>query len=671
LALPYIKPGVSVSEIVSPQLTPVLLDPNVIAIVAPARGYEEHVETFVLSDNAPVTLSANGVDASTVVVRDASDITLAPFTPTTYEATPGVDDLQDYDVDTSLALTTGETSVVRSMQTLIGNGEQVVVYYETAVGGVQAQSNTVWPTLNMLTPVTVGQASLETASVLVTKQGLLVDGVDVTITNEGLANASIAWDNGSTIVGEFQDIYLDFDVAGTVYLDQPIQLNGLAAVDIGPAADNIVVKNAPGSFTTNAVLYAKSTLEEADYGTAGTGAAFAVRRSQGSTTIGGANDQLTVRVSYRATPTDYYLPTRCYSQGDVENKFGAAFDSAGNVQNPLSLAALFAFQNGASQVVAQALFGGTLAAPAAPTGTLANWELSFERLRSVTDVSMLVPVISSGNLNTAPSDSLSLSILQAAQTHARYMAAQENQFLLVIAGEDGTGNTLATPTVLQSHASSLGQGANSESVMLLAPSAFTFGNPVTGANSDVGGQYVAAAAAGLAARYPTQMPLTRKRIGGLTSIKTARTETQKDQDAQSGLAVVENKRGRIQIRHSITTNQSTRAQQEFSVVRSKYWMMKNLVEALDTQAVGQLILDSEANFLIQVLVASELELLTNQGAIAEYGDIQVRPDPADATALQVRFTYRPSYPLNRVAITFSITAESGVQFEQSTTTQGF
>jgi hypothetical protein len=72
-----------------------------------------------------------------------------------------------------------------------------------------------------------------------------------------------------------------------------------------------------------------------------------------------------------------------------------------------------------------------------------------------------------------------------------------------------------------------------------------------------------------------------------------------------------------------------------------------------------------------VLVSAELDLLVNQGAIADFGDVQVRTDPSDPTVLQVRFSYLPSYPLNRVVITFSISAEQGVAFEQSTATQGF
>jgi len=671
LALPYVKPGVAVSEITSPQLTPVLLDPNVICIVGPGRGYEDHVEIFVLEDNTPVTLSATNPDPTTIVVRDASDVTLTPFTQTIYNATPSTDVLADYDVDTTDLSTLGTVDLLRSMQTTIVNGEEVVIYYETSVTPDQPDSETVWETLNLLTPVTMTQGSvggLVANSITVGKAGLLVAATDVTIAGEGGGTPTIVWINSSARISQYQTIYVDFDIAGTEYLDQVVQLDELTPVALPANADNVVAKTAPGVFTTNASEYTKSATEEDDYTVTGAGATTAIRRSQGSTTIGGSNDKLSVRVSYRATPNDYYLPTRCYSQGDVEDKFGPAFDSSGNVLNPISLATLFAFQNGATQIVAQALHGGTVAAPSAPTGVSGDWTVSLESTRVVQDVSVIVPVI--GTLGT-PTDAGNLTIFQTVQAHMRYMAAQENQFILGIFGEDGTSNTLASTTTLQAHAQALGSGVPSEAVVLLTPSSFTFANPVTGLTSDLGGQYVAAAVAGMMARYPVQMPLTRKRINALTSLKLNRTETQKDQDGQAGLCVVENKRGRIQVRHSITTDQNTRAQQELSVVRAKYWMMKNLVEVLDTQAVGTLILDSAANFSIQLLIASELDLLVRQGAIVSYDNIQVRPDPSDATALQVRFQYLPAYPLNHINISFSVSANEGVVFDQSTTTQGF
>jgi hypothetical protein len=675
MALPYVKPGVTVSEIVSPQLTPALLDPNVIAIVGPGRGYEEHVETFVLIDNTPVTLSANNPDPSTIVVRDASDVTLAPFQETIFNASPGNNILADYEVDTSDLLTNGTVDILRSMQTNIANGEEVVIYYETSATPTQADGETVLVTLNLLTPVTMTQGSvggLVPSTLTVTRKGNLVaGGVDVTIAGAGGPTPTITYVNTSTRISKFQTIYVDFVIDTTQYKDQPVQLNNTTPVSLPANANNISAKNAPGTYTSNAFRYTLSTTEEADYTVTGSGATTAVRRSRGSTTIGGLNDKLTVRVSYRATPKDYYAPTRCFSQNDVETKFGPPFDSLGNVINPISLATLFAFQNGATQIVAQALFSNSLDNRQAPTGALNDWELSFQSLRTVQDISIITPIIAAGNLSTTVTDSLNLSILQACQTHLRYMAAQENQFIIAICGEDSTNGTLASTATLRSHGDALGSGNPSEAVVLITPSAFTFTNPVTGLAQDIGGQYVAAAIAGMCARYPVQMPLTRKRINVLTALKVTRTETQKDEDAQSGLCVVENKRGRIQVRHSITTNQDTRAQQELSVVRAKYWMMKNLVDVLDTQAVGTLILDTEANFSIQVLIASQLELLVQQGAIVSYDNIQVRRDPNDATALQVRFSYLPAYPLNHINISFSINAQQGVVFDQATTTQGF
>ncbi|MEM3008439.1 MAG: hypothetical protein QXY15_10360, partial [Candidatus Nitrosotenuis sp.] len=105
--------------------------------------------------------------------------------------------------------------------------------------------------------------------------------------------------------------------------------------------------------------------------------------------------------------------------------------------------------------------------------------------------------------------------------------------------------------------------------------------------------------------------------------------------------------------------------------RTKYWVMKSIVDALDSQVVGTILIDTAVNFTIQTLISGELELLLQQGAIVNYSDIQVRPDPNDDTTLQVRFSYLPAFPVNHIVITFSIDSTSGITFDQTTTTQGF
>jgi hypothetical protein len=100
-------------------------------------------------------------------------------------------------------------------------------------------------------------------------------------------------------------------------------------------------------------------------------------------------------------------------------------------------------------------------------------------------------------------------------------------------------------------------------------------------------------------------------------------------------------------------------------------MLANLVNAFENQVVGRLVIDQQSAFTVQVLLESELDLLIQLGSIVSYDNVQLRQDPLDPTAIQVRFTYKPTFPLNHVNIIFSIDSTSGVTFSQSSTTQGF
>lgn len=657
MALAYVKPGVTVSEIVSPSFAPLLLDPTSICVVGPAQGYQSAVEVFVLDDNAPVQLAKLNVDPNSIVVRDASDVTTAPFT---------AGSTKDYTVDTTALSTTGVTKISRSMQTTIPDGQAVVLYYETSATPAQADGHTDFLTLNKTTAVmpSAPSASLQAASVAVMKEGV-APAADYTIANADAPGTTIVWKNTATVLKQFQTLYLDYAVGATQFTDQAVQLDGLTPVSLPDNATSIVVKTAAGANTAvTAALYTKGTTNDGDYIISGTGATTAISRSVGTTTIGIANDKLTVRVTYNATPSDYWLPTRCFSQFDVESKYGAAFDSAGNVLNAVSFAASLAFSNGANSVIVQALF--TEGTPRTqPSGSVTDWENTLVNLRGIEDINVIVPIITAGGLST--NDSQNLSILQAVQNHCAYMAAQQNQLVMAICGEDSTSGTLASADTLQAHALALGASDYAEDIVLLSPGSYQFANPVTGVASNMGGQFVAACVAGMLARYPVQTPLTRKPVNSVISVNETRTETDKDTDAGAGLLVVEAKRGRIQVRDAITTSQVSQAARQLSVVRAKHWMMENVRQALEDQVVGQILLDDQANFRVQLVVTGELELMVTQGAIVSYDQIQVSRDPNDATAMQVRFSYLPAFPLNRVGVQFSIDSSTGVTFDTTTT----
>lgn len=659
MALAYTKPGVTVSEIVSPSFAPLLLDPTSICIVGPSQGYQSTTEVFVLSDNHEVQLQKLGIDASSIVVRDASDVTSVPFV---------VGSSEDYTVDTSQISTTGITSIKRSMQTTIADGETVVTYFENSASPAQADGKTDLVTLNLITAVvpTDVAAGTQAASIKVSKKGK-APAADYTLANVGAPGTTIVWNNTATVLGQFQTVYLDYTVGATNYTDVAVQLNALTTVALPDNTTAITVKTAAGADTTvTAALYTKGSTTDADYIIGGTGASTTIARSAGTTTIGGSADKLAVRVTYNATPSDYWLPTRCFTQYDVESKYGPAWDSSGNILNPLSFAASLAFANGANSVVLQALFAsGT--PNTNPTGSLTDWENSFSNLYNIEDINVVVPIISSGSLAVSPSDALSLQIEVALQNFVAYMAENQNQLVIGIVGEDATNGTLASPTTLQAHAQSIGANNYAENMVLISPGSFQIANPITGLATNIGGQYVAACVAGMLSRYTVQTPLTRKQVNALTGVNVARTEVQKDQDAGAGCLVVDAKRGRIQVRDGITTSQVSISSRTLNVVRAKHYMMENIRTALEDQVVGQIVLDDQANFRVQLIISAELDLLVADGTIVSYDAIQCAPDPTDPTALQVRFSYLPAYPLNRVSISFSINQSSGVTFDQTTT----
>lgn len=656
MALAYVKPGVSVSEVTSPSFSPLLLDPTSICVVGPGQGYEDHVQVFVLDDNAYVQLGVLNVDISTISVRDASNVTLTPLLANT-----SVLNL-DYIVDSTLLSSQGIVKIARSMQTTIDTSETVVVYLENSASPAQGDGETELLTLSRIAAAAPVNrlAGTQAASVTVSDKGL-APVTDYILAGSGGATPTVVFQAGAVTLRKFQTVYIDYTVASVAYLDTAVQLNNLTTVALPANAIVTAVKTAPGTYTNFSARYTKGSTTDLDYILGGTGATTTIARSAGSTTMGGAADKLAVKVTYRATPSDYWLPTRCFGQSDVEAKFGPAFDSAGNVDNAVSFAASLVFENGASSVIVQALF--TEGSPRTqPSGTTTDWEQTLENLRDVEDINVIVPIISAGGLTTPSTDALNLQILQKVQDHLNYMAAQQQQLITAVIGEDSTGGALAAQSTLQTHAASLGARTPADSVVFVSPGSFNFANPVTGLDSLFGGQYVAACFAGALARYPVQTPMTRKRINSITSVNDSRTETQKDADAASGLTVIEAKRSRIQVRHAITTATDTLVRREYNIVRAKQYMMESIRESIDTEVIGQIIIDNQANFRVQLIITAVLERLRNDGAIVSYKSIQVRRNPTDASAMQVRFSYLPAYPLNQIEVSFSIDSSTGVTF---------
>lgn len=697
----YVKPGVSVDELINPTFQPLLGEPTSICLIGPARGFDSKVEQVQLLDEISVGLSVpDGIDLSSVTVTSLDgQTTYARGTATGGSGSTAGRSSADYYILGN--------EIVRSMQTNIESGQTVVVYYEVDPNGSGAQPFTDVVTFTSLVDPSirsgVGSAiQLSTLGNLIgTKiQALSVQSVGIipdsnySVTfHTGVTHCTIAaLDTGFFVtniegIGE-QTVYVDFTtVNGVRSNDNAVALNGTTAVNLpgtqtggdGPNQDpsvaNIIVKNQPGILSATAIRYA-STPDSAGMATPDSSADFtliaanngnshavySIYRPSGTSTIG---DGDTVSVVYDATPSDYYLPTRCFSQSDVEDKYGPALDSNGNVTSPVSLAASLTFANGATDVVVLALFreiGGVRTTGGIQTlngDNLADWASTLEALRDIEDVNVLVPIVSA--VGTGPFDALNRSIFQAVQDHIKYMIQQQDQYLVAICGEDSTQDaTSGGLNELQGTAQILGARVFGETMVLVSPSAYTFANPTTGANSPIGGQYVAACVAGRLASQAIQTTLTRKQIVGLTGVTDFRSEAQKDTDASKGLFVVENKGGLIRVRHAITTAVNDPNTRELSVIRAKHYMIENVKATIDNQVIGQIVADERAAFSVQLLVTNTLDSMVTEGAIVSYQNVQARLLTTDPTAVEVRFSYLPAFPLNYVNIVFSINTASGV-----------
>lgn len=377
-------------------------------------------------------------------------------------------------------------------------------------------------------------------------------------------------------------------------------------------------------------------------------------------TVGG-----TVVLTYRYVPDGYYDPIRLDTQTAVEARFGPAYDQNGII-TPLSAAASVCFENGAGTVVIQPVFKDLAGVPVQPANAAeaadsANWETTLIRLRDIEDINILVPVVGQSTANV--DDTAQFNILQKVQDHLSYMQSQ-GQYVVGIFGEDSSADiTKATLTTLRNHANILQSrygGAMAEQTVLVSPSRYNRALSSTNRQILVGGQYAAAAIAGMIAARPVSTPLTRKQLSGFASVaQPGYDKAQKDLDASQGLFVIEQKGTAVQVRHSVTLNNVDNAKRELSVVRAKHRMMESIRLTIDTQIIGDVPADGNASLVVKNAVIGVLESLRNQRDLIDYNDVEARTLSTDPTTVECRFSYRPAFPLNYVRVVFSLDLSSG------------
>lgn len=341
-------------------------------------------------------------------------------------------------------------------------------------------------------------------------------------------------------------------------------------------------------------------------------------------------------VSYRFTDSSYYNPNYFYDPDDLEDFYGRAFDEDENIASELSLAGRIAFLNGAS---------GIICVPVKPEGssvTPADYTPALNKLTSH-PVSVLAVTTGDKRVHTFVNSHVENASRQGAERRA----------ILGIDGSQTTSNT--------EDRQAAAQALNSKRIALITPDRVSIASTINpGVDVRVGGQYLAIAVAAMSTAFSPATPLTRKFLSGFTELGFGQSNIEKDIEAQSGLMVVEQTQsGGLRVRHGITTNPSQLLTREWTITGQEDALAKGIRDSLDGDGLIGGIIDDLTLANVKASVDAALETLVQGSSINGYQNLKVRQLPSQPDVVEVRFEWRPSVPLNYIAVRYSISITTG------------
>jgi hypothetical protein len=342
-----------------------------------------------------------------------------------------------------------------------------------------------------------------------------------------------------------------------------------------------------------------------------------------------------VQVSFHYTDENYYLPHRIYDFQDAESLFGPALNTDGTVASELTLACSFAFLNGARTIVAAAVKN-----PNSPQ--VSDYRDALATFEGILDISVVVCANGSSGLHTAVRDHV------VSQSSAR----AERKAIL---GVDGSSTAIDSSTLI-----SYAQAIESSRVALVSPAVVNYYNTSLNKTVVLGGQYLAAALAGVAVSLSPATPLTRKQVLGFASVPNA-ADAQKSRETQGGLLVIDslNNTGSLRVRHGVTTDPSSIVTREWSILSQQDAMSFRLRSFFDTDGIiGSIITDTTmAN--VKASAESALQSLIADQSIASYQGLTVRQSSTNLDVVQISFAWKASLPLNYIVVQFTLDVTSG------------
>jgi hypothetical protein len=352
-----------------------------------------------------------------------------------------------------------------------------------------------------------------------------------------------------------------------------------------------------------------------------------------------------VWVSYDYVPLGYHEPSTFVSASDVATRYGRAVNEEG-INSPLTLAAEIAFANGATEILIVPL---NVLGSGTPLQTRTALQNAYPKIETDYASSVVVPLTDGLDANN--------TALAATDLRAHLaLASNSGYYRIGIFGQPVADTT--SPAALVNTT-----GLTYERLILAYASegGLIYRSGETGARLTLGHQYLAAAYGGRMMSQGVQESLTRKPISGFQGLASSVGTVVKNSYASSGVALTEmDRQGRLICRHGTTTDRSDLTKSEPSVVRARDTMIALVQNGLDESALIGSPINEDTPISVKSVVAGILEFCTDSAVIVAYGDLAVRVASLNPSVVEVKFAYRPSFPLNYIMVNFSINLNTGL-----------
>lgn len=193
-------------------------------------------------------------------------------------------------------------------------------------------------------------------------------------------------------------------------------------------------------------------------------------------------------------------------------------------------------------------------------------------------------------------------------------------------------------------------GFNSSRLQVVDIEQIPWRNPLENNVVLLPGYFVAAVLAAQECTLPRSTPMTHKQIAGFEQLtgKMLRSENAKNQLAQSGVTVIENRGLALWVRHSKTTALTGAADEEPSITRVFDFMRADLKASFEEKFIGTgFFVDDPTKFAIEAEAENRMSQYVSQGDITNFSTPTVNVG-SDPRTFEVHCQVDPRFPLNNL-----------------------